>query len=110
MEKAGLVLAPDERFDDPHRLRLPPARRTRPPEEVEVPAEPASPEPLQSEEHGLIYRALTAAPDAREQAARKLGLLGPTDRIDDLTAERDLVDGARASGKPRELVEAIHDV
>lgn len=58
----------------------------------------------------MIYRALTAAPDAREQAARKLGLLGSTERIDDLTAERDLIDHARASGKLRELVEAIEDV
>jgi 3',5'-cyclic AMP phosphodiesterase CpdA len=106
-ESGRTGFGPDDRFDNPHQLRLPLPRAEVATPDVRSPAAPEPAEPLESDEHAMVYEVLIASPDTREQVAKALNLLSPDDRLDNVGDERRLIERARMDGKLRELADAL---
>ncbi len=103
--------AADERWPTGRTLRIPISRDPHMPEEAPRPYDasppPPVPRPVGSDERAMIYSILSASPDDREQAARKIGLLGADDELRTSADEAALLERARSTQLLAQLARAL---
>ncbi len=77
-DRAGFIAEPGRPDPDEYRV---PIRRSSAPPATDLNAALPRQQPVQSEEREMIFRIMTASPDAREAAARRVGLLAQDQRL-----------------------------